>query len=146
LDSGGGFLIEQINNPEGDKFLQGFDEDDDMFKNLQQPVEVPINYVECLECADKFGDSYLLNNFEHAVCDVCRDSEEKHVLITRTEAKDQYLLKDCDLDKRPPPLKFISRKNPHNPRWGEMKLYLHLQVGLILCGIQSNCYFYNFFI
>jgi DNA-repair protein complementing XP-A cells len=96
-----------------------------MFKNLQKPVAVPINYVECLECADKFGDSYLFNNFDHSVCDVC-DNEEKHVLITRTQAKDQYLLKECDLDKHPPPLKFICRKNPYNPRWGEIKLYLHL--------------------
>jgi DNA-repair protein complementing XP-A cells len=31
-------------------------------------------------------------------------------------------LKDCDLDKREPALRFIVRKNPHNRRWGEMKL------------------------
>lgn len=39
-----------------------------------------------------------------------------------------YLLKDCDLEKRDPPLKFIVKKNPHNVRWGSMKLYLELQV------------------
>lgn len=65
------------------------------------------------------------------VCDGCRDSDEKHSLITRTEAKTEYLLKDCDLDKRLPLLKFICRKNPHNVRWGDMKLYLHLQVSLV---------------
>lgn len=58
----------------------------------------------------------------------CRDVEDKHKLITRTEAKEEYLLKDCDLDKREPVLKFIVKKNPHNSRWGEMKLYLKLQV------------------
>lgn len=57
-----------------------------------------------------------------------RDNEEKHKLISRTEAKQAYLLKDCDLDKREPPLRFILKKNPHNPRWGDMKLYLKLQV------------------
>lgn len=57
-----------------------------------------------------------------------RDNEEKHKLISRTEAKQNYLLKDCDLDKREPPLRFILKKNPHNPRWGDMKLYLRLQV------------------
>lgn len=51
-----------------------------------------------------------------------------HKLISRTEAKQRYLLKDCDLDKREPPLRFILKKNPHNPRWGDMKLYLQLQV------------------
>lgn len=53
---------------------------------------------------------------------------EVHKLITKTEAQNEYLLKDYDMDKRDPPLKFISRKNPHNVRWGEMKLYLQIQV------------------
>lgn len=64
-----------------------------------------------------------------------RDNEEKHKLISRTEAKQHYLLKDCDLDKREPPLRFILKKNPHNPRWGDMKLYLKLQV---LTGAINN--------
>jgi len=38
------------------------------------------------------------------------------------------LLKDEDFDVREPPLKFILRKNPHNERWGDMKLFLKLQV------------------
>lgn len=54
--------------------------------------------------------------------------KEKFDLITKTEAKKEYLLKDCDIDLRPPPLKYILGKNPHNSRWGEMKLYLQLQV------------------
>lgn len=57
-----------------------------------------------------------------------RDNEEKHKLISRTEAKQHYLLKDCDLDQREPPLRFTLKKNPHNPTWGDMKLYLKLQV------------------
>jgi DNA-repair protein complementing XP-A cells len=57
-----------------------------------------------------------------------RDNEELHRLITKTDAKNVYLLKDCDLEKRGPPLKFIMKKNPHNIRWGNMKLYLELQV------------------
>ncbi|KAG8130324.1 hypothetical protein E2320_017104 [Naja naja] len=56
------------------------------------------------------------------------DVENKHKLLTRTEAKQEYLLKDCDLDKREPVLRFILKKNPHNPHWGDMKLYLKLQV------------------
>ncbi|KAH0819432.1 hypothetical protein GEV33_003359 [Tenebrio molitor] len=58
---------------------------------------------------------------------LCRDLEE-HKLITKTEALNMYLLRDYDLDKREPPLKYITRKNPHNVRWGEMKLYLQLQI------------------
>ena len=61
-------------------------------------------------------------------CFIYRDSDEKHKLITKTDAKNKYLLKDCDFDKREPPLAFIVKKNPHNPRWGDMKLFLELQV------------------
>jgi DNA-repair protein complementing XP-A cells len=61
--------------------------------------------------------------------------KEKYDLITKTEAKKEYLLKDCDIDLRSPPLRFILGKNPHNSRWGEMKLYLLLQVGRNNVGI-----------
>lgn len=57
-----------------------------------------------------------------------RDEKGDHKLISRTDAKNQYLLKDCDLDLRKPVLRFISKKNPHNPRYGDMKLYLKAQV------------------
>uniref|UniRef100_A0A182WIN9 XPA C-terminal domain-containing protein n=1 Tax=Anopheles minimus TaxID=112268 RepID=A0A182WIN9_9DIPT len=123
IDSGGGFLIEQRTNPteaETSEQLDAIPESD--------AVPVPIEHDECLECGDRFADSYLLSTFDYSVCDACRDSDGQHSLITRTEAKQEYLLKDCDLDRRDPPLKYISRKNPHNVRWGEMKLYLHLQI------------------
>ena len=70
-----------------------------------------------------------------------RDKEGKHSLITKTEAKQEYLLKDCDLDRREPVLKYIVRKNPHNVNWGEMKLYLHLQIeqrALEVWGSEEN--------
>ena len=41
-------------------------------------------------------------------------------------------------------LKFILRKNPHNERWGDMKLYLELQVRKDFCSrfllVFSNLY------
>lgn len=95
---------------------------------IEEILPIPFQYETCLECSNEFIESYLLKNFEYLVCDKCRDADGKHSLITRTEAKNEYLLKDCDFDKREPPLKCIIRKNPHNVRWGEMKLYLHLQV------------------
>ena len=63
------------------------------------------------------------------VC-VLRDNDGKHQLVSRSDAKKNFLLKDCDLDLREPPLRCILRKNPHNPRWGDMKLYLRTQVGV----------------
>ncbi|GAB1606040.1 DNA repair protein complementing XP-A cells homolog [Argonauta hians] len=83
----------------------------------------------CEECNQKFIDSFLWKKFDVQVCDSCREEDdEKYGLVTRTDSKTQYLLNDVDLDKREPTLKFIVRKNPHNPRWGDMKLYLSSQV------------------
>nr|CAD7458328.1 unnamed protein product [Timema tahoe] len=119
IDTGGGFLLE---------------EDDLEEELLNIPLtQIPAPIVKpdlpmCLECQELFQDSYLFQTFEYSVCDKCRDNEDKHALITKTDAKNEYLLKDCDLDKREPPLKFIVKKNPHNARWGDMKLYLHVQV------------------
>ncbi|XP_058053496.1 DNA repair protein complementing XP-A cells homolog [Anopheles bellator] len=133
IDSGGGFLIEQRTG--ADAAQQQTEEP------VSDAVPVPVEYDECVECGDRFADSYLLNTFDYAVCDACRDNEGQHSLITRTEAKQEYLLKDCDLDRREPVLKFVCRKNPHNVRWGEMKLYLHLQIekrALEVWGSEEN--------
>lgn len=62
---------------------------------------------------------------------IFRDAnDDKYSLITRTDARQEYLLKDCDLDLREPILRYILRKNPLNPNWGDMKLYLRLQASL----------------
>ncbi|KAJ8247418.1 hypothetical protein GJAV_G00246160 [Gymnothorax javanicus] len=119
IDSGAGFFIEEEEE----------EEKQTVKKVVQQPAPVmEADYLICDDCNKPFMDSYLSNSFDLSVCDKCRDNEEKHKLISRTEAKKEYLLKDCDLDKREPTLRFILRKNPHNPRWGDMKLYLKLQV------------------
>uniref|UniRef100_A0A8C4DSY2 XPA C-terminal domain-containing protein n=1 Tax=Dicentrarchus labrax TaxID=13489 RepID=A0A8C4DSY2_DICLA len=120
IDSGAGFFIEE---EEGDV------EEQRTRKVVHQPAPViEPDYLVCDDCQKSFMDSYLSNSFNLCVCDNCRDNEEKHKLISRTEAKQHYMLKDCDLDMREPPLKFVLKKNPHNPRWGDMKLYLKLQV------------------
>ncbi|KAF6034577.1 XPA [Bugula neritina] len=82
--------------------------------------------VECVECCRPFTLSFLRSKFKVNVCDDCHD-RETHRLITRTTAKTRYLLKDSDLDKREPILQFVTKKNPRNNYWGEMKLYLESQ-------------------
>lgn len=130
VDSGGGFLIEENNELEKE-----------MLNIVTQPAPIISTLPLCDECTKEFKDSYLLQTFNLEVCDLCRDSEGKHSLITKSEAKQEYLLRDYDFDKREPALKYITRKNPHNPRWGEMKLYLHLQVeerALEVWGSEDN--------
>uniref|UniRef100_A0A8C3UEN9 XPA, DNA damage recognition and repair factor n=1 Tax=Catharus ustulatus TaxID=91951 RepID=A0A8C3UEN9_CATUS len=124
VDTGGGFFLEQEEEESQEKEERGAGE-----KIVHPPAPVlEFDYLICGDCGKEFMDSYLMQHFDWATCDNCRDVEDKHKLITRTEAKEEYLLKDCDLDKREPVLKFIVKKNPHNSRWGEMKLYLKLQV------------------
>ncbi|XP_078253063.1 DNA repair protein complementing XP-A cells [Rhinoraja longicauda] len=118
VDTGGGFFLE---------------EEEDVIQEVNKVIHQPgpfmeFDYLLCEECGKEFMDSFLSSRFDLPVCDNCRDNEEKHKLITRTDAKQEFLLKDCDLDQRTPALKFTLRKNPHNIQWGEMKLYLRLQI------------------
>ncbi|XP_073662427.1 DNA repair protein complementing XP-A cells isoform X1 [Tursiops truncatus] len=118
IDTRGGFILEE---EEEEEHTTG--------KVVHQPGPVmEFDYVICEECGKEFMDSYLMNHFDLATCDNCRDADDKHKLITKTEAKQEYLLKDCDLEKREPALKFIVKKNPHHAQWGDMKLYLKLQI------------------
>ncbi|XP_066158137.1 DNA repair protein complementing XP-A cells homolog isoform X1 [Euwallacea fornicatus] len=118
-DTGGGFLLEE--NPEQSE------QDELSIVPPEAPPIVEPDRPECRDCHKLFATSWLFDNFGCKCCDECKESET-YKLITKTEAKTKYLLQDCDLEKREPPLKFIKRKNPHNTHWGDMKLYLELQV------------------
>lgn len=82
---------------------------------------------ECEECNMEFLRSNLYRNFAVHICDDCRDPKGAHELITRTDAKAKYLLKDCDIDLRKPTLRYMLKKNPYQSR-GDMRLYLKYQI------------------
>ncbi|XP_052796367.1 DNA repair protein complementing XP-A cells homolog [Mya arenaria] len=119
IDTGAGFFIEEEEEKKAQKIN---------IVHLEGPFLEPDDQLLCSSCGKDFMDSYFLTKFDESVCDVCRQNEDKFPIITRTEAKKKYLLKDVDFDRREPELKFILRKNPHNQRWGDMKLYLECQV------------------
>ncbi|XP_065833696.1 DNA repair protein complementing XP-A cells-like [Oscarella lobularis] len=124
IDSGAGFLIDPDEEEERERTVR--------LVESQAPMLgiAPHSGPVCRECDKPFTESFLLSKFDELICDECRenDVDDKHALITRTDAKQQYLLKDCDLDQREPLLRFIVRKNPHNSTWSDMKLYLKAQV------------------
>ncbi|EFX89375.1 hypothetical protein DAPPUDRAFT_220521 [Daphnia pulex] len=121
IDSGGGFLIDE-------KDLEEEQSKEVVISEIPAPIILP-DRPHCDECEQPLHDSLLYRSFSCPVCDPCKDAnDDKYSLITRTDARQEYLLKDCDLDLREPILRFILRKNPLNPRWGDMKLYLRLQV------------------
>ncbi|ENN81137.1 hypothetical protein D910_01965 [Dendroctonus ponderosae] len=118
-DTGGGFLLEEnLEAPEEPQAV-----------TVAQPEAgiIEPDRPECRNCEKPFATSWLFDTFNCRCCDECKESDT-YKLITKTDAKIKYLLQDCDLEKREPPLKFITRKNPHNVRWGDMKLYLELQI------------------
>nr|CAG4652347.1 EOG090X0KP6 [Triops cancriformis] len=125
VDTGGGFLLDPSE-------LEEQQNGTTTVKALPAPIIEP-DRPHCEECEQTFADSFLYRSFDAKICDACKDltdedGDSKFGLVTRTEAKTEYLLKECDLDKREPILKFISRKNPHNERWGNMKLYFRPQI------------------
>ncbi|KAJ8735172.1 hypothetical protein PYW07_006792 [Mythimna separata] len=116
-DSGGGFLLDEPAPAPPPRA-----------RAPPAPIQDPAERPSCLDCEQRFPQSYLFDTFGYNVCDECRDDDGAHELITRTEAKNTYLLKDCDLDLRPPLLRFVRRRNPHGSRLGDMRLYLRAQV------------------
>lgn len=124
VDTNGGFLLDE------NEFEENEGEKQAKIQKLaeEEAEDLPITYLKCVECEEEFAESYLSKSFGYSCCDKCKDLDDKHELITKTDARSTYLLKDCDFDRREPPLKFISRKNPHKSTWAEMKLYLKLQV------------------
>jgi len=122
VDGGGGFFIEEEDEVPSKEVV---------ITEAAPPI-MPPDQPTCEECEKDFADSYLYTTFDHAVCDDCKDMEREgpHELITKTDAKKEFLLRDSDFEKgeRGDGLRFLLRKNPHNPRYGDMKLFLRLQV------------------
>lgn len=123
-DTGGGFFIES-NDDEKMPYLI---DNASTSNNKTIFIKNDTKNIVCDECEDNFSNSFLLSNFGENICDLCKDLKRKHQLITKTEAKQEYLLNDTDLDKREPPLRCIVKKNPYKYARGMMKLYLRLQV------------------
>ena len=81
-----------------------------------------------MQIFDMNAGDYILFLFLKIKFCILIDFDGKHSLITRTDAKNEYLLKDCDLDVREPKLKFIIKRNPHYKARSDMRLYLRSQI------------------
>lgn len=133
-DTGAGFLMDEDEDEGGGaggdgegaaRVLEAAYEDEPVPEMDQAP------HV-CLDCKKKFHESLLLRQFDHSVCNACRDmgkqKDGRYSLVTKSEAKEVYLLRDIDLDGKDQSLRFIEKKNPHYETWGKMHLYLRCQV------------------
>lgn len=123
-DTGGGFFVDSDNKASSSSTYL----DRNHFEEDKRPILPDTRDRTCSECNDNYSNSFLLSTFGEEICDQCKDLKGKHCLMTRTEAKNEYLLTDVDLDRREPPLRCWLRKNPREYARGCMKLYLRMQI------------------
>ncbi|KAB5582261.1 XPA protein C-terminus-domain-containing protein [Coniochaeta sp. 2T2.1] len=83
---------------------------------------------KCRECGSIEIDWVWEEVFHVCVCGMCKEKyPEKYSLLTKTEAKEDYLLTEPEL-KDPDLLPHLSRPNPHKSHWHDMMLFLRFQV------------------
>ncbi|KAI5291799.1 hypothetical protein KEM54_006710 [Ascosphaera aggregata] len=84
--------------------------------------------VKCRECQSTDVDWKWYDTFKVAVCNPCKDKfPEKYSLLTKTEAREDYLLTEPEL-KDEELLPHLERPNPHKSTWNNMMLFLRCQV------------------
>ncbi|KAL9627073.1 MAG: hypothetical protein Q9164_007714, partial [Protoblastenia rupestris] len=82
----------------------------------------------CRECGSLEIDWKWEEIFGCAICNACKEKfPDKYSLLTKTEAKEDYLLTDPEL-KDEELLPHLERPNPHKSTWNNMMLYLRYQV------------------
>ncbi|THZ66471.1 DNA repair protein [Aureobasidium pullulans] len=83
---------------------------------------------KCRECDTLEIDWKWDDVFGCQVCKACQDKfPDKYSLLTKTEAREDYLLTDPEL-KDEQLLPRLEKPNPHKSTWNNMMLYLRYQV------------------
>lgn len=83
---------------------------------------------KCRECGSLEIDWKWDEVFGCRICNGCKEKlPEKYSLLTKTEAREDYLLTDPEL-RDEELLPHMERPNPHKSNWNNMMLYLRYQV------------------
>lgn len=83
---------------------------------------------KCRECRGLEIDWQWDELLQCQVCHTCKEKyPEKYSLLTKTEAKEDYLLTDPEL-RDETLLPHLEKPNPHKSTWNNMMLYLRYQV------------------
>jgi DNA-repair protein complementing XP-A cells len=83
---------------------------------------------KCRECGSLEIDWQFDEHLQTRVCHACKEKmPEKYSLLTKTEAKEDYLLTDPELrDENLLPR--MLKPNPHKSTWNDMMLFMRFQV------------------
>ena len=83
---------------------------------------------KCRECGSLEIDWQFDEALQTQVCHTCKEKmPEKYSLLTKTEAKEDYLLTDPEL-KDENLLPRMTKPNPHKSTWNDMMLFMRMQV------------------
>ena len=86
------------------------------------------NSKKCRECGSLEIDWSWDELLHTQVCNTCKEKfPDKYSLLTKTEAKEDYLLTDPEL-KDEALLPRLEKPNPHKSNWHPMNLYLRYQI------------------
>jgi len=126
VDSRGGFLIDDDCGNGDDK--KKFDEKAHKV-DLNPPRSIdPSQNPKCSECNSLDIDPHFHQIFKVNICSACKDKyPDKYSLITKTEAKEDYLLTDPEL-RDVDLLPHWSKPNPRKSTWNNMMLYVRFMV------------------
>ncbi|KAL1923311.1 uncharacterized protein VTP21DRAFT_8291 [Calcarisporiella thermophila] len=122
-DTRGGFIAEE---EEGEGKKRKWEPPEPEF---DPPISLnPEENPKCKECGSVELDYNYLKQFNLPICPKCREAyPEKYSLITKTEAKEDYLLTDGEL-RDPELLPRWERPNPRKSTWNNMMLFVREQV------------------
>jgi len=83
---------------------------------------------KCRECGSLEIDWQFDEALKTQVCHTCKEKmPEKYSLLTKTEAKEDYLLTDPEL-RDESLLPRMTKPNPHKSTWNDMMLFMRFQV------------------
>lgn len=114
----------------GGGFIPKSDDDEQQpLVHTQAEILFPLELNDtCIVCGSVELDDFLRKNYKVNVCESCREThQERFKLVTKTAAKDEFLLTDEELrdESRMP---HILKPNPLRPTWSNMQLFLKEQV------------------
>ncbi|KAL0094972.1 DNA-binding transcription regulator [Phycomyces blakesleeanus] len=124
VDSKGGYIVEE----EKDDRLKELSKDNIKIVPYHPPSIDPTENPKCKECDSMDLDPVFFQVFSINICPICKEKfPEKYSLITKTEAKEDYLLTDPELRDKDL-LPHWSKPNPRKSTWNNMMLYVREMV------------------
>ncbi|KAJ1980201.1 DNA repair protein rad14 [Dimargaris verticillata] len=131
VDSRGGFILPEL-YPKG-LMADELSRIKPVEKTLLEDLPIPLDRdlaPKCRECGSLDVDPLFFKIFTLTVCPACKQAHpEKYSLITKTEAKQDYLLTDEEL-RDAAILPHWEKPNPRKSTWNNMMLYVREQVEL----------------